>query len=484
MQILSILKGTSWIARINQLVSDYKFWIAALCVNYVLLDFVRRLFRGEQKLLVLLDISILAIFLLFFYKRKIKLERTLRLSIFQFLLTLYIGIVIIQVANFKTPDLVTTLAGLRAYLLPIPFIWVGYYVAREEKHSTLEKLAKVLLSLAVISIGFGCYMFFADTSAFAGIALSMLSPMGHGAHSFGDSTQELTSSFFASSSRFSTFLLISYLLIWGVWKWYGKSVLLLFTLFLIGFWVSGSRTGFSIFMFFNIISVFFFHKRAVFLFMCIGIFASSFYYLIDSDYFGNVVGKASTLDGGGLSARIHYMFDDLGQYTKRVEQALPLSRMKLENSELLLGIGLGKYGQEALLSPSVASEVHKWHQQFFEEKYQYPSEDSGFVKVVIELGLIGALVFFLFFGAVTILSLKVIVGSSKYNNYLTFAIGWFPVFWLALFIKGHPILSDIFVSSFLYMSIGFILADTHHQHGRRLLRSEQINCQHNDVSSP
>jgi len=472
MQISSISKSTSCVARINQSVWDYKFWIAALSVNYVFLDFVRRLFRGEQKLLVFLDVSILAIFLLFFYRSKIKLGRTLRLSIFQFSLILYIGAVIIQVANFSTPDFVTTLAGLRAYLLPIPFIWIGYHVASQEEFSTIEKFAKVLLSLAVISIGFGCYIFFSDALAFSGIAQSLISPMGHGAHSFGDSNQELMSSFFASSSRFSTFLLISYLLIWGVWKLQGKSVLLLFTLFLVGFWVSGSRTGFSIFMLFNIVSMFFFHKRAVFLLICIGVFTGAFYYLVDTVYSWGTVSNESAVIDRGLSVRIDYMIDDFGQYIKRVEQALPLSRVKLANSELIFGIGLGKYGQEALLSPAVASDVHKWYQTFFEEKYQYPSEDSGFVKIIIELGLIGALIFFLFFGIVILLSLIAIARSSKYNDYLTFAIGWFPTFWLALFIKGHPILSDIFVSSFLYMSIGFILAGTHYQYRKSLLWSE------------
>ncbi len=482
MQLSSTSKNSSWVARINQSVLGYKFWIAAFCVNYVFVDFIRRLFGGEKKLLVLLDVNILAIFVLFFHKSKIHLGRNLRLSIFKILLILYVGIVIFQVVNFSIPNLLTTLAGIRAYLLPIPFVWIGYYVNRQEKYSAIEKLAKVLLSLAVISIGFGCYTFFTNAFAFSGIAQSLISPMGHAAHSFGGSTEELTSSFFASSSRFSTFLLISYLLIWGVWKLQSKSVLLLFALFLIGFWVSGNRTGFSIFILFNIISMIFFNRRTLLIFVCIGVLSGSVFYLVDTAQSWDTSGNELVLTGGGLFARADYMVNNFKQYLKRLDQALPLSRVKLENSELLLGVGLGKYGQEALLSPAVASEAHDWYQTFFEEKYQYPSEDSGFVKVLIELGLIGTLIFFIFFGMVVLVSTITIVRSSKYNDYLTFAIAWFPLFWLALFIKGHPIISDIFVSSFLYMSIGFILAGTYHQY-RTCYGMNSINCQHDICSS-
>jgi len=462
---MSGLKKTFWTAETNRLVFDYKALIVTLCVIYVFLDFVRRMFEGEQKLLVVLDIVILATFLRFFYRKKLKLGHTLRLSIFQFLLIGYIAVILVQVVNFTAPDLVSTLAGLRTYLLPVPFIWVGYHVAIRENFITIEKLARIFLTLSVISIVFGCYMFFTDASSFVGVLQSLVSPMGHDAHSFGVTTQELTSSFFASSSRFSTFLLIAYLFIWGVWKTQRKPVLLLFVLFLIGFWVSGSRTGFTLFMIFNVISMLFFHKKEMILFASISIFFGSVYYFADSVYSWNIFSHESeVVGGGGLSSRIDYMFDDFGQYVKRVEQALPISRIKLENSELLSGVGLGKYGQEALLSPTVASEVHKWYQTFFEERHQYPAEDSGFVKIIIELGLIGAVVYFLFFGIVILYSLMVIIHSVKNNNYLGFAIGWFPLFWLALFLKGHPVISDVFVSSFLYMSIGFILAGTRYQY--------------------
>jgi hypothetical protein len=454
MKTLSEFKNIPRITKVSQSVMSYKFWIATLFVNYVFIDFARRFFEGEQKLLILLDINIVVIFLIFFYKKRIKLKHTVSISILQFTLALYIGMIIIQVGNFSMPDMVTTLAGIRAYLLPVPFLWIGYCIARQRKIQSIEKASKLIFSLSFIAISFGCYMFLTDSSVFSGTIRSLITPLGHAMHSFNGTPQELVSSFFASSSRFSMFLLIAYLFIWGEKKWQGKPVLLLFVLFLVGFIMAGNRTGFFIFILFNIIVALYFYKRRLLVFIFISAFSGSVYYLIDSIV---AVEDAATVNSD-LSVRMDYMIDDFSEYVKRVDQALPISRIKTENNNLFFGMGLGKYGQEARLSPSIESEANDLYLSFFEDKNQYPSHDSGLVKLMIEIGLIGVLLFCLFFGAVIINSFIAIARGARCNDYFTFAIGWFPIFWLSLFLKGHPVISDIFTSSVLYMSIGFILA--------------------------
>jgi len=437
---------------------NYKFWLIVLFANYVFIDFFRRFFQGNKLLLLLLDLNLLIIFFSFFSQHKFRIKGSIYNLSLRCFLFLYAAMVTLQMCNFSTPDFVTTFAGFRSYLLAVPLLWIGYNFAQQQSVETLQRFSKALLFLSTFSIVYAlCLFFFNPTSQYE-VTASLLKPMEHAAHSFGSNPQTLTSSFFASSWRFSAFLLVSYLVLWGVTKYQGRLVLPLFIFFSAGFFVAGSRSTFSIFLLYNLIALFAFCKKKgrAFLFVSAGVLCIPVYMLMVSNF--SQVNFTEYIPGSDFMIRIDYLFNDVEEYFKRLEMAFPISRINLGNPDTCFGLGLGKYGQETALTPFVASKASTIAYVFFHKKYQYPVADSGLAKIIIEMGVIGALIFSLFIVTVAICSLITIIKAMKRKDYVAFSIAWFPICWLFFFLKGHPTISDLGMSSFLYLSIGFTLA--------------------------
>jgi len=438
---------------------NYKLWIIVLFANYVFIDFFRRFFEWNKLSLLLLDVNLLIIFFFFFSQHKSRIKGSIYNLTLRCFLFLYAIMVTLQIGNFSMSDFVTTFAGFRSYLLAVPLLWIGYDFAQQQSVETLQRFSKTLLFLSVLSIIYALYLFFFNPTSQHEVIASLLKPMGHPAHSFGSNPQTLTSSFFASSWRFSAFLIVSYLVLWGVARHQGRSVLLLFIFFLAGFFVAGSRSTFSIFLLYNFIALFAFLKKKghyTFLFLSAGIICIPVYMLVASSLYQ--IDFTQNILNNDFVVRIDYLFNDVEEYFKRLEMAFPISRINLENPDIYFGLGLGKYGQEAILTPFVASKASTIAYAFFHEKYQYPVADSGLAKIIIEMGLIGALMFSLFIVTIAICSLITIIKAMKRKDYVAFSIAWFPICWLFFFSKGHPTISDLGMSSFLYLSIGFTLA--------------------------
>jgi hypothetical protein len=429
-------------------IENYKIWIVLLIINYMFIDFIRRFFDGSSLILAFLDLNILIIFLLFFYKKRIRLAKKTKISLFFLFLMLNVGAVLIQIINFSHPDLLAILIGLRSYILAVPFLWIGYHLFYYKDFSAVIVFSKIILYLSMISIAYGIFSFIVDPAYAGGVIKNFITPMGHSAHSFNSSSQELVSSFFASSSKFSVFLLISYLIIWGERRQQGKSIIIIFVVFLIGFFISGNRTGITLFILFNTLVMLtmttYKEKFLVFLSIALTVILTV------------MIGSFSKSEYKDTFERIDYMMEDTSEYLVRLNQAIPLSHINF-NNDILFGSGLGTYGQEALFRSETEPSEQALFEYFF-HKNQYHIKDSGITKVTIELGLFGLFFFLLFLGVLATLSLIVIVKAIKFRNYLAFSIACIPGVWILLMLKGHPIMSDIVISSSLYLSIGCILA--------------------------
>ena len=430
---------------------SYRILLIGLFVIYVFVDFLRRFVSGSQLPLLALDLNILFIYYSFFKYKKINLVLEIP-AIFRLIFLAYVFLIILQVGNLSLPDITTTIAGLRSYLLPAPFLFIGYYIYQYDPNF-IRKLGGVVKVLGVMSIGFGILIFFIDKSVQSEVLFSLFTPLEHSVHSFGDNDQSLTSSFFASSTRFSIFIFISYIFVWSGLKSQMKSsyfFIFFFLLYLAGNFISGNRTMIFLFLFLNITLLTFMRwQNKLYI---LGFFAVMAGYVLIFDYeiYGN--------NTNSFLIRLDYMFDNISEYFKRLEMAFPITRINIDSDIFFFGLGLGKYGAEANLSPLIdmvsADQVYK----SFEYIDQYPVDDSGLVKVFLELGFLGSLFFYLFMGQIVYSSIRSAYLSYITNDYYAYAVGLFPIFWIIIFSKGHGLISDIFISSLFYFSIGILLA--------------------------
>ena len=434
--------------------SSYQFWIAALTVNYVFVDLLRRFYAGNQSLLLLLDLNVIVIYILFFGQRKNKVPMMRMGKALPALMFLYVVTIVLQIVNPFAPDLPSAFAALRSYLLPIPFIWIGYSMMQQEGDEIILKFSRLMLILAILSITYGAYLFSTDRSGLTGVLATVLTSLEPGTHNFGEGVQQLTASFFASSWRFSTFILIAYLVLWSVAKVQQRSEFLLFCGFLVGFFVAGNRTNLSIFLVFNVIAWLFFSRSRGLL--VVAYLAVLLYVFMAIDVV-NLPNSSHLSDANtDLGTRIAYLFNSPEEFGQRLVMTLPTPN--LDNPNILFGLGIGKYGQETAVSPAMAARSAFLPQLFFHERPGLPVADSGLTKLVIETGVFGALVFLLYFGLMMFNSLKVLSRALMRRDRIAFAVACFPVAWFLSFLKGHPTISDIGISSYLYMAVGMTLA--------------------------
>lgn len=434
-------------------ITDYKFWLIFFLLSYVLVDMVRRLFGGTQLLLVVLDISLLASYFFFFPKNKVNLTKgNYRLLIVT--LMLYAFMITLQLANPVDAELFARIAAYRSYLLAIPLIWVGYGFTKQEQND-FGYLTKLLLGVSIGLILFAAFQFYWDSQTLSGTLSLLMKPMEHEFHGFEETPQKLISGPFASSWRYTVFLLFSYLLIWGVRASQKETTGWLFVLFLFGLFLGGNRTSLSLFLVFNLAIWVVFNPRKFLLFMYISVLSSLIIALYAS-YLSFRVEQVDILDQETLT-RLDYFTESPEKYLLRAEMALPFLVLRTDNPHVLFGVGLGSFGQE---SASFSSFIRQKQlvAGFFYQNPSRPIADSGYTKLLIEVGVIGTATFSLFFGVCLYYSLTMIFKATIHRDPLLFSIAALPILWFMVFLKGHPTISDIGVSFMLFLSVGFVLA--------------------------
>ena len=413
---------------------------------YIFVDFIRRFFEGNKFILMNLDLIVLITFIYYLRITKFKILDISKISIWlRIYLSLFTLIIFFQIFNPYYYDAITYIVGVRSYLLAIPMIFIGYYFAKN-KLLINQSMINFILFFVILSLFYAIFQLMTDYTKLVGTAMEFIAPMEHGVHSFGDKAVQLTSSFFASSKRYGHFLMIMYLLYLGITLNLQNKISIVVTMiFMVALVVSGARESFVLFL---VIQIFLFLKfsniksKIIILIISIIVLLLGVYFISDN-----------------LLFKLKFLLSSPDEYLRRIYQFFPPPFVEFNNPNMLFGLGVGKYGQESLLNPNILNLTHGIDKTFFHSLDFFGSTygfmDAGLAKVFIELGFFGIVVYILFLINIIILAIQNI-SYVKQIDYLKFSLSIFILLWIIYMLKAHPNISDIFMSYFLYFSIGYI----------------------------
>lgn len=138
---------------------NWKVGLYVFLTVVTFVDLVRRFFGGEVFFLLAIDVSILM--LLFSFYAPVAFGRFRRLGSFRdvkpllkFSLGMYVVTVIVGALNPNITNWLSTLAGLRSYLLAIPMIGIGWYVATTWQHRDYHLASMSVLIFITVSVLF------------------------------------------------------------------------------------------------------------------------------------------------------------------------------------------------------------------------------------------------------------------------------------------------------------------------------------------
>jgi hypothetical protein len=431
-------KAEPYVEGSNRLLGAFGF----LVLSYVFVDFVRRFFSGNPWLLMVLDVAIATIFLCYLttHSKNLVSWKLVRSSFFLVLL-LFILVVILQGFNQTFPSIKLTLAGLRTYLMPIPFLFIGYiFFSRLDtrQHEVIVKFLKVIL---VTVVAFALMQMSLDTDELSGNALLAFSSMTPGTHNYEDKMLLLTTSFFAGSKRYASFLLLSYLVVWGILKDQGKSVRFISIVVLVGLVIGGARDALWLFLFFHVCNLFF-NKPFVFFIALAGFIVMSF--AMSQVYEDHIWVRFLLGADDNLLGRLRLLF--------------PIANINFDSPYAIFGIGPGHYGAEATLIPKIyqtneiiVSSLYKDLNPLFG---LFGFDDAGLVKIHIELGLPGLFVY----GSLIVVAVIIAIHTTfTTKSKLSISLAYYVLIYILLCLKSHQFISNIFMASVFYFAMGHLL---------------------------
>jgi hypothetical protein len=414
-----------------------------LVIGYVIAEITRIFFSNSILSLLVSDLFIISIFIIYLKATRFRLlylnHVNFDIKIFLLLIAL---VVVLQLLNFYYIDIFTTIASLRSYLFPIPFLLIGLYFA---KNSLLDyNKANFFLYVSLIIITFSILQIALDPSSLGNIALNLISPRDGGLHSYGDVNIDTVSSFFSSSKRYGRFLLFLYIFYSGIALKFKKFNKYFILIYFIGFALSGSREALTLFVILNII---YFLKYTSFKTKLIS-FSLSTLFLFTSLITVNL--------SEDLSNRLGFLMPTYEEYLERIGGFFPFINANLGNEFFFTGIGLGKFGQESQINREIYDKSLKIKDKFFNMSYEDDkldaTNDYGLTKIFIELGFFGLLFYLFYFFSILKLFLKKVFSKDP----LTVAFSFYIFTWVIIFLKSHSLLSDVFFSSILFFIIGFL----------------------------
>ena len=414
-----------------------------LIIGYVIAEFSRVFFDNSTLSLLVSDFFIITIFIIYLKETRFKLlhfnHLNFDIKISLFLISL---VVILQLLNLYYLDIFTTIAGLRSYLLPIPFLFIGLYFA---KNSLLDfKKANFFLYLSLVTIAVSILQIALDPSILGNITFNLLIARDGGLHSYGDVNIDTVSSFFSSSKRYGRFLLFLYIFYSGIALKFKNLNKYAVIVYFIGFALSGSREALTLFVILNFIYLLKFtsFKTKVITFFVSGLFLFTSFLTINLSE--------------DLSNRLGFLMPSYEEYAERIEGFFPFIHTNLNNEHFFTGIGLGKFGQESQINSDIYEKSLKMKDKFFNMSYEDDSlgatNDYGLTKIFVELGIFGLLFYLLYFLSILHLFVKKIFSKDA----MTVAFSFYLITWLIIFLKSHSLLSDIFFSSIIFFTIGFL----------------------------
>ena len=438
-------------------VKNYRFWLAAAFVAYIFVDLARRFFEGTKALLVVFDLGLLAAYVAYFTSQRESFRRSLRGQVFFVAMCLYALLVVVECAN-PSPYAryaVTKVLALRNYLSALPAVWLGYDLASRAGRRSLLKLGHWFQWLFIIVAMFGIVAYFIrggstqDTDA-------VLKPLAGAVRSYEQGQLTLSSSFFATSVRFAFFLLGGYLILWAHCKETGRQLWPIALIAAAGFYVSGSRALLTMFLIFLGLSTVFFRaskgqlsRRFVATALATGaVIAVGMLFSAD-------ISRA--LAGEDHRTRAAYMIQGRTEYLERSQMAFSPLYLRPDNPDIVFGIGVGTFGQETFAVPALNRSSYRFVTRFFYEEPGMPLADSGLTKICIESGVVGLVIMTFFFLTVMWISAGCILRSAVNRDAFGFAMAFYPLAWIMIFLKGHQVLGGLETTTFLFLCTGFVL---------------------------
>jgi len=467
-----------WLVLIILRIKSLKFFLLIVLLTITFIDTIRKLVGGQIFLLTAIDFSLLLLFFAFYTSSFLRgrlrfgilreIEPLLKISLW-----LYIGIVLIQALNPNVPNWLVRLAGLRSYLLAIPMMGIGWYIAKNWKIIDYEKAGKVLLFLISLTVIFGVYGFLIRLFKFQAPLYSITLPLegGHLIHSFGFMNVELIPSFFASAKRWARYLVFLYPFAWACLIVAGryKIAFILSILTFIGIFISGSREGLIMFLFFQVAQymitksyqfiadlkriMFFFFRATQYMITkpykfipCVTAILWALFLITLVNPYLYLVDKAKEKAKEKLQYRIQFSLSTPEDWIFRFNYMFfqPLVIITEGRPEVFTGLGIGSYGQETKL---------------LKKKLYFPwipevARDAGLVKIIVELGIFGLLAFLML--QFSILSYLRYLPKAK-NDPLFIASSLVIIIWLILFLKAHTVLSDLMLNIFYWYYFGILV---------------------------
>lgn len=415
-------------------------------IVYLTIDFFRVFFDNSKFLLIFVDFFIILIFIYIFFNRRIIFNSFSNFPIYVVLsLFAFVAIIFFQLFNFYQFNFFTNLLGFRTYILPIFGIFVGFEYFLSKTFYQL-KIQKFLLIILFFVVGFSIFQILIDTSKLGDIALSLVTSREHTVHSFEDQNISLTSSFFASGKKFGRFLILLYLVYSGVRLNLKKNnIFFVFFVFLVGLIASGSREAIYAFVFINVFSFFKFSSlKNYFLILLVSFIFLLVFVFVELDF--------------ESFYRLNFLLALGEDFGNRIVGLLPFTLVNYSNDLIFFGIGLGKYGQEAILVPEISELGEMFLSMFFDSNYSNIISDSGILKILIEIGLIGLIFYLILIFSLIYLSLRILLKVSFKDDRVVFNMCIYILLWIFFFLKAHSILSDVFLTFHLYFAVGYLSA--------------------------
>lgn len=356
---------------------------------------------------------------------------------FKWVLSLFILWVILQMLNPYYPSVVLSLAAGREYFLGIPALGFGWFVVHHWKQQQWKRAYQIILISALGVIIISLIQIAIPSGQIGGIAGALLLPADTPEHSWEEGAVRLISSVFASSKRYGHFLLLTYPLLWAYLSAQKRQFQgIVFVLYVVGCFISGSREAIYLILIME--------------FLLKGV-RGNIVILVLIFLGGSYAIPILTRIGVIEEYRLAFIAADSQDWGSRFGYMSLADLVNVNIPYLLTGIGPGRWGQpvqllglqygDSLLGPIM---------------YIGAIGDAGLFKVLVELGIVGLIIFLILKG---IILYEAWSGRSRHRKDPYYLAARVAVFiWMILFLKRHTMLGDQMSVIFFWFYVGIIMA--------------------------
>jgi hypothetical protein len=382
------------------ILSKWRLGVILIFIWLFLEDVIRRLLPGQPQQImltkdVLIALTYFSFFLWFSFKNKKIWKPAFGVALF-----LFAAYVLINIFNLNSPGFLFGLIGLRAYLWYLPLMFLGYYMFDKE-----EKLLKFCRILVILAIPLFLFVIFQYVFYDSGWPLAR--PLGEALpyHSFqmfinssrisGDML--LFSSVFGVGHRYSRFAMLLFFLGLGLLATKHpvsskkRKIILITSVFsaFLGIFLSSVRTAFALTcvggILFLVLATFKKNSKTYYFWQNKRLLVFSLISMV------SLFLLAFLLLGNRILFQVS-VFNDA--FKERIPWVLNGFRGALVNSQLF-GMGTGTWSQGVFNIPGGTDWISQ-NSELITTGFRF---ETGFGRVIFELGIFGAIIFFLFWAS-------------------------------------------------------------------------------------